>query len=137
MGFYNSIMYSWSYPSHRFCKSFFLTETTKQILGVPMLMASFWLVCFILSFPPLSSTINLNNSPTVLPRGFRIHLPFGEGRNCLFAIPGGAKYNPESFRDGFWSQGQNDPDNYRDGEIPLWLASGIVGFKKFFITSVL
>ena len=29
---------------------------------------------------------------------------------------GGAKYNLESFRDGFWSQGQNET-----GEIPLWL----------------
>ena len=55
------------------------------------------------------------------------------GLNCLFTIPGGAKYNPESFRDGFWFQGQNET-----GEIPLCSdsyrdASRIVGFKKFFI----
>ena len=64
-----------------------------------------------------------------LPRGFRYYLPFGEvGIAFFFAIPGGAKYNPESFRDGFWPQGQNET-----GEIPQWLATGIVGFKFFLL----
>ena len=35
-----------------------------------------------------------------LPRGFQIYLPFGEVGTAFFEIQGGAKYNPESFRDG-------------------------------------
>ena len=41
--------------------------------------------------------INLNNSPMALPRGFQTYLPLRGGRNCLFAIPGGAKYKISVF----------------------------------------
>ena len=40
---------------------------------------------------------NLNNSPMALPRGFQTYLPLRGGRNCLFAIPGGAKYKISVF----------------------------------------
>ena len=123
MGFYNSIMYSWSYPSHRFCKSFFLTETTKQILGVPMLMASFWLVCFILSFPPLSSTINLNNSPTVLPRGFRTS-PLGKVGIAFSQFRAGQNIIPKAFGTVFGPKAKMIPIVIGTAKYPYGLPRG-------------
>ncbi len=62
-----------------------------------------------------------------LPRGFRYYLPLGEvGIAFFFAISGGAKYNPDSYRDGFLAIRTNET-----GEIPRWLASGVVGSRNF------
>ena len=70
---------------------------------------------------------NQNNSSTALTRGFRLYLPLGEV-GIAFSLPivigtGWDKYKI-SVPDGNWDE---------TGGIHLWLASGIVGFKKFFI----
>ncbi len=69
-------------------------------------------------------SISALNPLIFLMVGFPNLPPLWGGWNCFLAIPGGAKYNPDSFRDG---EIPLCPDN------SIGTASRIVGFKKFFI----
>ena len=62
-----------------------------------------------------------------LPRGFRFTSPWERSELLFLAVLGEVKYNPESFRDGFWPRGQNET-----GEIPLWLCLEDSRFQEFF-----